>query len=420
MQKPNYKFVRNSTWQLLFLSLFLLLANNAFSEEIPPVDEAYEQFFVKFVDRRSFKEKALNIVGLTNQDVGRSFALIAGISYYPNMSPLDQELRPAAQDMKKLREYLETYEFFDEIVLLENKDVTTENLEYFLQSYFPKRVKKFPKSRFLFAYSGHGMTEGSNGYLLKNTAQNLSDKDNCINLRILKVFVDEVVGAGHHVLVLLNACYGGVFLKRSFGDSGELIPKHPGAHAITAGGSGEMAWADPDIGTGSVFFEKLLAGLGGMADTEDDGVITAHELAYYLRREVQLFTDYQQNPQFGDISRHGSQGEFFFLNRQRQIDQGIVPEWKSEKATPMGVNALKLLSKGKEYYYSGDYRSGIRFFRQSAEAGQATAMTYLGHMYERGLGVAKDYDEVLRWYREAAEAEDEDAIDRLEELGEKP
>jgi TPR repeat protein len=389
-----------------------LLVNTASAQKKPPVPEQYQKYFAHYVDKRSFWEKALNVVGLTGQDIGRSFAVIAGVSQYPNMPPLDRNLSPAAEDMRKLEEYLKKYEFFDEIVVLKNADMNFENLTFFLQGYFPERLRRFRKSRFLFAYSGHGMNEGGKGYLLLNTARNLSDKQNSLNLSYLRILINEVVDSGHHVLVLLNSCYGGVFLKRPFGGPKKFIPRNPGAHAITAGGSSERVWHDPEIGNGSIFFEKLFAGLDGPADispkhtdgSTGDGVITVEELATYLTLEIKIFTDQNQNPQPGDISRNRSLGSFFFLNRRPQVDGGVLPEWTPAKKTPFGINARQFYLKGKEYYDAGDYRSAFTCFRQSAEGGDADGINSVGRMYYYGYEVKQDYAEGVRWFRKAADA----------------
>ncbi|MEK7396937.1 MAG: formylglycine-generating enzyme family protein, partial [Candidatus Poribacteria bacterium] len=293
-------------------------------------------------------EKSLNLTGLTASDVGRSFALVAGVSEYSYLPSQYKELDPAKEDLRKLQNYLEKCEFFDEIVLLKNEDMNLDNLSFFLQSYFPDRLKKFPKSRFLFAYSGHGFTDGEDSYLMEYTAQSFNDKVNSINVMSLKVFVDEVVKSAEasddYVLVLLNACYAGTFLKRPFGGK-VLLPKHSGAHAITAGGTQEQTWHDPKIGTGSVFFEKFFAGLDGHADLypkdlNGDGLITVDELATYITEEVKISTDQNQNPQSGDISRHGSLGGFFFLNRRRQVDAGLMPKWNPKTGKSFGEDSL--------------------------------------------------------------------------------
>lgn len=295
----------------------------------PPVDRSAARLFARFEDKRSLSERAMNAVGLTSEDMGRSFALVAGVSSYPALSPSD--LQPAAEDIAKLVDYLVRVEQFDEVVVLKNEDMNLSNLSFFLQSYFPERLRRFPKSRFLLAYSGHGFNDGSRGYLLQSNARTFNDKQNSVNLQNLRVFVDEVVDAGHGVLVLLNSCYSGAFVARqAFGNS-QLEPKHPGAHAITAGGTRELAWHDAQVGAGSVFFEKFFAGLDGRADrypAGGDGLVTAEELFAYLRTEVQVSTQQRQNPLFGDITREGAAGSFYFLNREHLVGKKLVPEWR--------------------------------------------------------------------------------------------
>jgi hypothetical protein len=81
----------------------------AFCQGKPPASslpEPYRQKFVRYVDDRTIKESMLNYVGLTGQDVGRSFALIAGVSQYPNMPEIYKTLAPAAADVEELTNYL--------------------------------------------------------------------------------------------------------------------------------------------------------------------------------------------------------------------------------------------------------------------------------------------------------------------------
>ena len=109
------RFIRFSP---IALALAALGLPGAFAQEKPPaslVPEPYRQKFVQYVDQRSIPEKALNLVGLSSQQLGRSFALIAGVSKYPNMPELDRELSAAAVDIDELQAYLKSQEFFDEL-----------------------------------------------------------------------------------------------------------------------------------------------------------------------------------------------------------------------------------------------------------------------------------------------------------------
>ncbi|MHC4111076.1 MAG: hypothetical protein ACYSUY_08370, partial [Planctomycetota bacterium] len=104
MRRFKPKALHNLSLLLLFMAG--LLVSTARAQKEPPVPEQYQGYFARYEDKRSFLEKALNLVHLTKQDVGRSFALIVGVSTYPNTPPLDKELTPAAADMRQLEEYL--------------------------------------------------------------------------------------------------------------------------------------------------------------------------------------------------------------------------------------------------------------------------------------------------------------------------
>jgi hypothetical protein len=67
----------------LLLLLLLGLADPSFADAPADIPQQYRSFFRHFVDKRSFTEKMLNAVGLSNEDVGRSFALVAGVARYP-------------------------------------------------------------------------------------------------------------------------------------------------------------------------------------------------------------------------------------------------------------------------------------------------------------------------------------------------
>ncbi len=59
-------------------------------------------------------------------------------------------------------------------------------------------------------------------------------------------------------------------------------------------------------------------------------------------------------------------------------------------------------SEGYKAYQRGDYETALRIYRELAEQGNASAQTYLGFMYDTGLGVPQDYEVAVRWYHKAA------------------
>ena len=76
MKGKVYKYLR----QYLIIALLLLLGirySIVFAQPVPP---DYKKCFFHYVDKRSYVERILDSIGLTNNDLGRSFALIAGVS----------------------------------------------------------------------------------------------------------------------------------------------------------------------------------------------------------------------------------------------------------------------------------------------------------------------------------------------------
>src|ERR1700738_758276 len=90
----------------------------------PDVPDEYQRFFYHYSPVRSIPSNVITQAGLDSARLGRSFALIAGISRYPHLQPAYRDLSAASEDVKKLADYLSNVEFFDEVVVLQNDDVT--------------------------------------------------------------------------------------------------------------------------------------------------------------------------------------------------------------------------------------------------------------------------------------------------------
>lgn len=385
------------------------------AQSIPP---EYQRFFVQRADQLSRFEKAFNLIGKTSFPVGRSFALIAGVTQYPNFPELDRSLKPAEVDIEKMQAYLKEQEFFDEIVVLKDGDMTLENLNYFLENYFPQRLAQSPHSRFLFAYSGHGYSiktgAGTTGYLLTSSATGFTDPVNRVGLDVLRTMFNPVIDSAEKVLVLINSCESGAFWGRRGYGASPLEPGEKAAEAITASRSEQESLALDSVGPGSVFFEKIIAGLGGPADkSPTDGVVTFHELATYLLDEIRYATNGKQNPVDGDISRNGSVGEFFFLNRNRQISFGNAPPWNPKDAVAFGVPDQDVLRNARQAFRDRRIPEAVQLFTQAAGAGNGEAMNRMGYFCEMGTGVPKDYAQAHKWFEGGAAAGNGDAMYNL-------
>ena len=60
-----------------------------------------------------------------------------------------------------------------------------------------------------------------------------------------------------------------------------------------------------------------------------------------------------------------------------------------------------------------DVTEAVKWYRKSAEQGDARAQSNLGIMYETGKGVSKDIAEAVKWYQKAAKQGYRDAQENL-------
>ncbi|HEY1447435.1 MAG TPA: tetratricopeptide repeat protein, partial [Caulobacteraceae bacterium] len=69
---------------------------------------------------------------------------------------------------------------------------------------------------------------------------------------------------------------------------------------------------------------------------------------------------------------------------------------------PAGVSAEDANANGNKAYQGKKYAEAMKWFRMSADQGNAVAMNDIGELYFNGHGVNVDYREAIAWYRRAA------------------
>src|SRR5216683_113731 len=69
----------------------------------------------------------------------------------------------------------------------------------------------------------------------------------------------------------------------------------------------------------------------------------------------------------------------------------------------IGRPAYADLKQAKQYLLWKNYGSAVEELRPLAKSGDNEATYLLGSLYEEGLGVARDYEQAVTLYREAAE-----------------
>lgn len=275
------------------------------------------------------------------------YAVIVGINQYkdadiPHLNYADND----AQSIKKMLIHKFNYQE-ENIRLLLNEEATKFNIQSALSAL--RHIDQ--NSQVLFYFAGHGQTiqlpsGGEMGVLLPYDA---NDEDLYVTgLRMKELSDVSYLVAAKHQLFLVDACYGGLaaVTSRALNDQsqrylGSLL-KADARQIITAGGRGQQV-IEKSVWGHSAFAKVLLDGLNKeLADTDGNGLITADELAAYMKPKVNAFSDGRQTPVYRRFTP--DEGDFIFLLEDLTKEKEKQAEVKTSTLTihsePTGAEVL--------------------------------------------------------------------------------
>jgi serine/threonine protein kinase len=144
----------------------------------------------------------------------------------------------------------------------------------------------------LFYFSGHGIVEGNEGYLLPSDARYGVLADTSIPVgRVTEMMLQSEARAK---VMILDACHSGAQIgKAPFAMSGEFIRRvfdeAEGMVVLASCKQGQVSWEWPEKRC-SVFTHFVLTGLSGDADREGKGFVTMNDLARHVTDGVKLWS----------------------------------------------------------------------------------------------------------------------------------
>ena len=177
-----------------------------------------------------------------------------------------------------------------------------------------------PNDRVFMFFAGHGATRKlSSGRDLGYIVPYDADPDNLALDAIPMTEIQNIAESlpAKHELVVMDACSSGLGLTRGGANAAFLREngRRLGRQMLTAGGTDQLV-SDGGPNGHSVFTWTLLQGLGGKADLNGDGMITATELAAYVAPAVSSVS--QQTPAFGSLP--GSEGGDFVFELPEETE----------------------------------------------------------------------------------------------------
>jgi len=288
----------------------------------------------------------------------RSWAVVIGIDAY---SGRHARLANAGNDARAMATLLRNYGF-DPVVTFYDTGATRAAMMTYLDNELTKQAG--PDDRVVLFFAGHGTTQTDldgrqHGYLVPYDSHRV---DEYIEMEEVRQLCRRL--RAKHILLLLACCFSGVAAMASATPVASsiaqdnlpkddeflrTITRRRAWQVLTAGAADEMV-ADSSIQTGrSAFTAALVAGLEGAADHNRDGLITATDLAAYVRlqmgRENRL-RGLTQTPFFACLSGEES-GDVVFETRGRAVsdphlDYPAIPAKEAWRAPQLLIGLLLL------------------------------------------------------------------------------
>ena len=240
------------------------------------------------------------------QGYSTSRALVIGINDYLHANPLSNAKQDAEAVAAKL---ISECNFTDENVelLLDGDATKTQILE---------RYRAFlldgtsADDRIIFFFAGHGHTHVGNrgevGYLVPSDGEQTNPNT---LIRWDELTKDAELINAKHVFFIIDACFGGLAVTRSFHSGASRFLKDMyqrlSRQVLTAGKADEpVSDGNGPLPGHSVFTGHLLNGLSGDAEATD-GVITAYSLTSYVYLKVSNDRHSRQTPHFSHLDGDG-------------------------------------------------------------------------------------------------------------------
>jgi tetratricopeptide (TPR) repeat protein len=281
-------------WRISSVSLLLA---SLLSAQQPPKQEPSKQ------ERDLRLEKDGAPVSIPGQPktvrIPRSYALVVGIGNYQNLAAA-QQLQFPERDAEAIYSILISTEGgnfrAENVHKVVGAKATLARLRHELEEWLPSVAKD--DDRVLIYFAGHGFVYGGKAYLapydidLKNIAATGYAMDALGRDMGVKI-------KGKWKVLLTDSCHSGAInpdadIQLINGTLGNL---NKSLFSLTASRDRERSFESKDWGGGhGIFTYYVVKGLEGTADESGDGVVTADELAEYVRRNVREVTGGQQNP----------------------------------------------------------------------------------------------------------------------------
>lgn len=250
-------------------------------------------------DLRFEKNPAGDASGASPVKIPRGYAVVIGVARYKNLTE-GQQLQFAERDAEAMYSILISPEGgnfrAENVHRLIGSRATLENIRKELEEWLPSIANE--DDRVLVYFAGHGFVSAGKPYLSPYDLDPRNIGQTGYSMGALGSVFGSKIKARWKVL-LTDACHSGAINPEAdvLTINRSLMDLHQSLFSLTASRDRERSFESPNWGGGhGIFTYYVVKGLEGAADESTDGIVTADELAEYVRRNVREASRGQQNP----------------------------------------------------------------------------------------------------------------------------
>lgn len=328
----------------------------------------------------------------------QSWALVVGIDDYAKWPKLQYAVRDAEAVKAMLVDRLGFDK--DHVFLLRNQEATRAGILSVLDGKLSSSAVQRDDRVFVF-FAGHGATRELSsgrelGYLVPADSDPAALSADAIPMTQIQDLAESI--PAKHVLFVMDSCYSGLGLTRGANPLAFLKEnaRRVGRQMLTAGGADQEV-ADGGPGGHSIFTWTLLQGLGGRADLNGDGFITATELAAYLAPAVSSVS--RQTPAFGSLP--GSEGGEFVFELPPDT------EFLTPDTPQLGQEEIALKARQDKAAPDASGKAPVKVVVKALDGGQTKLVTGKPALLPPRLAAQRANDRGLQAYRGKRYAEAE-------------
>ena len=219
----------------------------------------------------------------------QNLALVIGVQHYRDLPEVLHARSDAERMAAYFRDVLQLPD--DHVVLLTDENASLTDINKYIEGWLPRMAAH--ADRLYFYFAGHGSPDVTNGsaHLLPYDGDPRFLGQSALD--VSKLYQRLAHAGPGEVVVMLDACFSGAG-GRSVLPRGarplvrvQLGPKPPPALVVMAAAGADQITGEYAKGDSGLFTYFMLQALGGEADADGDGRITADELMRFVRPRVE-------------------------------------------------------------------------------------------------------------------------------------